>query len=94
MAIFTKYGNKIIPNAHWEWPLGIEFLQWVFQPHSGRKVISEQAGWCRFRRDGAGRESENGRADFDRLEQIPTVGSGQGGADPGSVEQAGWSRFR
>ena len=24
MAIFTKYGNKIIPNGHWEWPLGIE----------------------------------------------------------------------
>ena len=37
MAIFTKFGNKIVPNAHWEWPLGIEFLQWVFQPHSGRK---------------------------------------------------------
>ena len=36
MVIFTKYDNKIIPNAHWEWPLGIEFLQWVFQPHSGR----------------------------------------------------------
>ena len=39
MAIFTKYGNKIIPNGHWEWPLGIEFLQWLFQPHSVRKDI-------------------------------------------------------
>ena len=25
-----------IGNGHWEWPLGIKFLQWVFQPHSGR----------------------------------------------------------
>ena len=39
MAIFTKYGNKIIPNAYWEWPLRIEFLQWVSQPHSGRNSI-------------------------------------------------------
>ena len=38
MTIFTKYGNRIIPNSHWEWPLRIEFLQWVFQPHSGRNV--------------------------------------------------------
>ena len=37
MAIFTKYANKIIPNAHWEWPFEIEFFQWVIQPHSGRK---------------------------------------------------------
>ena len=44
MAIFTKYGNKIIPNAHWEWPLGIKFLQWVFQPHSGRNTILAQPG--------------------------------------------------
>ena len=36
--------NKIIPNAHWEWPLGIEFLQWVFQPHSGRKDDDDAGG--------------------------------------------------
>ena len=39
MAIFTKYGIKLIPNGHWEQPLRMEFLQWIFQPHSGRKYI-------------------------------------------------------
>ena len=36
MAIFTKYSHKMIPNDRWEWPLGIEFCQWVFHPYSGR----------------------------------------------------------
>ena len=38
MAIFAKYGINLIPNAHCGQPLGIENLQWVFQPHSGRNV--------------------------------------------------------
>ena len=40
MAIFTKYGIKLITNGHWEQPLRMEFLQWVFQPHSGRNIES------------------------------------------------------
>ena len=45
---FTEYGHKIIPNDHWEWPLGMEFLQWVFQPHRGKKYYTVESLYLLF----------------------------------------------